>query len=152
MLLLGRGANNQNGNFFWNWNLHIHIDQTWLQNLHQDLTSLPLQNISKILTKLQLQILPELQLQNLDQTLCSKSEQKFCFMTKSTTNCCQHDPHYQHQQQLQPQQVLSWSDSGLIRRTLDFPFAYISISPLCAPLVFCFCQFAPAPPRHYSVL
>ena len=25
---------------------------------------------------------PELQLQNLDQTLCSKSEQKFSFMTK----------------------------------------------------------------------
>ena len=45
--------------------------------------SLPLQNISsKILTKLLLQILPELQLQNLDQTLCSKSEQKFSFMTK----------------------------------------------------------------------
>ena len=37
---------------------------------------------SKILTKLQLQILPELQLQNLDQTLPSKSEQKFSFMTK----------------------------------------------------------------------
>ena len=29
-----------------------------------------------------MQILPELQLQNLDQTLCSKSEQKFRFMTK----------------------------------------------------------------------
>ena len=29
-----------------------------------------------------MQILPELQLQNLDQTLCSKSEQKFIFMTK----------------------------------------------------------------------
>ena len=42
-----------------------------------------LQNISrKELTKLQLQILPELQLQNLDQTLCSKSEQKFSFLTK----------------------------------------------------------------------
>ena len=59
------------------------IDQTWLQNLNQDSTSLLLQNISsKILTKLQLQILPELQLQNLDQTLCSKSEQKFSFLTK----------------------------------------------------------------------
>ena len=46
-------------------------------------TSLPLQNISsKILNKLLLQILPELQLQNLDQTLWSKSEQKFNFMTK----------------------------------------------------------------------
>ena len=30
-----------------------------------------------MLNKLQLQILPELQLQNLDQPLCSKSEQKF---------------------------------------------------------------------------
>ena len=30
----------------------------------------------------QLQILPELQLQNLDQPLCSKSEQKFIFLTK----------------------------------------------------------------------
>ena len=36
----------------------------------------------KRLAKLQLQILPELQLQNLDQTLCSKSEQKFSFLTK----------------------------------------------------------------------
>ena len=34
------------------------------------------------MAKLQLQILPELQLQNLDQTLCSKSEQKFSFLTK----------------------------------------------------------------------
>merc|ERR1712223_1741202 len=52
-------------------------------NLHQDATSLRLQNISsKILTQLQPQILPELQLQNLDQTLCSKFEQKFNFMTK----------------------------------------------------------------------
>ena len=59
------------------------IDQTWLQNLDQDSTSLPLQNISsKILNKLLLQILPELQLQNNDQTLCSKSEQKFFSMTK----------------------------------------------------------------------
>ena len=33
-----------------------------------------------MLNKLQLQILPELQLQNLDQTLCSKYEQKFSFM------------------------------------------------------------------------
>ena len=29
-----------------------------------------------------MQILPELQLQNLDQPLCSKSEQKFSFLTK----------------------------------------------------------------------
>ena len=44
---------------------------------------LPPQNISsKTLTKLQLQILPELQLQNLNQTFCLKSEQKFSFMTK----------------------------------------------------------------------
>ena len=35
-----------------------------------------------MLNKLQLQILPELQRQNLDQPLCSKSEQKFSFMTK----------------------------------------------------------------------
>ena len=35
-----------------------------------------------MLNKLQLQILPELQLQNLDQPLCSKSEQKLSFMTK----------------------------------------------------------------------
>ena len=42
---------------------------------------LPDKNISgKILTSLK--ILPELQLQNLDQTMCSKPEQKFCFMTK----------------------------------------------------------------------
>ena len=32
--------------------------------------------------KLQLQIMPELQLQNIDQTLCSMSEQKFSFLTK----------------------------------------------------------------------
>ena len=37
---------------------------------------------SKLLTKLQPQILPELQLQNLDQTLCSKTEQKINFITK----------------------------------------------------------------------
>ena len=36
----------------------------------------------KKLTKLQLQISPLLQLRNLDQTLCLKSEQKFCFITK----------------------------------------------------------------------
>merc|ERR1712214_243351 len=42
-----------------------------------------LQNISrKELTKLQLQILPELQLQNLDQTFCSKSELTLRFLTK----------------------------------------------------------------------
>ena len=48
---------------------------------------------------------------NLDQTLCSKSEQKFNFMTKtsaskSATNCPQHVSKHQHQQQSQPQQVL----------------------------------------------
>jgi len=44
----------------------------------------PLQNISsKLLTKLQLQNLAsELQLQNLDQTSYSKSEQNFTFLTK----------------------------------------------------------------------
>ena len=34
------------------------------------------------MAKLQLQILPEPQLQNIDQTLCSKSEQKFSPITK----------------------------------------------------------------------
>ena len=42
-----------------------------------------LQNISrKKLTELQFQILPELQIQNFDQTLCSKSQQKVSFLTK----------------------------------------------------------------------
>ena len=35
-----------------------------------------------MLNKLQLQILPEIQLQSLDQPLCSKSEQKLSFMIK----------------------------------------------------------------------
>ena len=35
-----------------------------------------------MLNKLQFQNLAELQLQNLDQPLCSKSEQKFSFLTK----------------------------------------------------------------------
>ena len=48
------------------------------------------------MAKLQLEILPEPQLQNLDQTLCSKSEQKFNFITK---------PQLPLQQQYQPQQV-----------------------------------------------
>ena len=59
----------------------------------------------KKLSKLQLQILSEFQLQNFDQTLCSKFEKKVSFLTsasKSVTKCCQHD-HYQ--QQLQHQQV-----------------------------------------------
>ena len=34
------------------------------------------------MAKLQFQILPEPQLQNLDQALCSKSDQKFSFVTK----------------------------------------------------------------------
>ena len=34
------------------------------------------------MAKLQQQILPEIQLKNLDQTLCSKAEQKFSFLTK----------------------------------------------------------------------
>ena len=38
--------------------------------------------LEKKLAKLQLQILTELQLQNLHQTFCSKSEQKFSFLTK----------------------------------------------------------------------
>ena len=36
-------------------------------------------NVGNLFT---IQILPELQFQNLDQTLCSRSEQKFSFMTK----------------------------------------------------------------------
>ena len=99
-------------NFFWSYhkfsnkswsNFILRIStKHQLQNLNQ--TSASSQNLSfKILTKpslristtiqlhkhqqkklanLQLQILPELQLQNLDQTLCSKYEQKFNFMTK----------------------------------------------------------------------
>ena len=60
-------------------------------------SSIKLQNLDQILTKIQFhnlyktsaekncpnssfKILPELQLQNPDQPLCSKSEQKFCFM------------------------------------------------------------------------
>ena len=62
-------------------------------------------------TNFSFKTLPEVQLQNLDQTLCSKSEQKFNFMTKTSasksgTNCRQHVSKHQHQQQAQPQQVL----------------------------------------------
>ena len=61
------------------------LDQTQLQNLDQDSTWIQ-HNLYKYqqkkLSKLQLQILSELQLQNFDQTLCSKSEQKFYCMTK----------------------------------------------------------------------
>ena len=54
-----------------------------LRNLNQTSAAKYWPNYSfKIRTKLQLQILPELQLQNLDQTLCSRSEHTFCFMTK----------------------------------------------------------------------
>ena len=81
---------------------NTNLDQIHLQNL--DLASTSQLNISisnklKILTKIQLhnlyktsaakcwtnssfEILPKLQLLNLDQPLCSKSEQKFSFMTK----------------------------------------------------------------------
>ena len=56
-----------------------------------------------MLNKLQFQNLAELQLQNLDQPLCSKTEKSLVLgpmsAPKSVTNCCQHDPHYQHQQQ-----------------------------------------------------
>ena len=51
-------------------------------------TKIQLHYLYKILTKLQPQILPELQLQNLDQTLCSKSEQKFNFMTNLRFQIC----------------------------------------------------------------
>ena len=83
-------------------------DENWSNFIFRILTKHRLQNLSsKILTKpsfgistkIQLhklyqtsaakcwtnssfKILPELQLQNLDQPLCSKSEQKFSFMTK----------------------------------------------------------------------
>ena len=61
---------------------------------------------SKIMTKLQLQNLAWTSTSkywpNLE-TLCSKSEQKLNFMTKSPSksapNCCQHVSHYQHEQQ-----------------------------------------------------
>jgi len=52
---------------------------------------------AKKLAKLQLQILPELQLQNLDQTLCSKSEQKISFLTK---------PQLRNLQQIVPNMIL----------------------------------------------
>ena len=68
---------------------------------HKILTKLQFQNLawtstSKALTKtcveslkkLPTKILPELQLQNLDQTLCWKSDQTSAF--KSAPNCCQH--------------------------------------------------------------
>ena len=58
-----------------------------------------------MLNKLQLQILPELQLQNLDQPLCSKSEQKFSFLTK---------PQFRNLQQIVADTILisnSYSDS-----------------------------------------
>ena len=50
---------------------------------------------AKCWTNSSFKILPELQ--NLDQTMCSTSEQTLA--SKSTTNCYQHDPHHQHQQQ-----------------------------------------------------
>ena len=58
--------------------------------------------------------MPELQQQNLDQTLCSESEQNVSFMTKpqlpdlhqTVANMILIN-HHQHQQQYQPQQVLS---------------------------------------------
>ena len=51
-------------------------------------------------------IMPELQLQNLYQTLCSKSEKSLA--SKSATNCPQHASKHQHQQQSQSQKVLCW--------------------------------------------
>ena len=49
------------------------------------------------MAKLQLQILPEPQLQNLDQTLCSKSEQKLSIFTK---------PQFQNLQQIVDNTIL----------------------------------------------
>ena len=48
----------------------------------QDLFGEKIFCVGKKLAKLQMQILPELQLQNLDQALCSKSEQKFSLLAK----------------------------------------------------------------------
>ena len=68
--------------------IELHFNHMKHQQQNNDQTKIHLgfnilQNISrKELTKLQLQILPELQLQNLDQTFCSKSEQTFRFLTK----------------------------------------------------------------------
>ena len=56
--------------------------------------------ISKILTKLQLQnLVPELQLQNFDQFLYSKSEQKFSFMTEPQFANLQQTVAKKHQKQ-----------------------------------------------------
>ena len=57
------------------------MNKLQLPNLQQTVGN-TITNTSKKLAKLRLQILPELQPQNLDQTLCSKSEQKFNFITK----------------------------------------------------------------------
>ena len=66
--------------------LHVVMSKILFVNLNiakgttEPNSTLPLQNISrKKQTKLQLQILPELQLQNPDQTLCSKSEKSLGF-------------------------------------------------------------------------
>ena len=56
-------------------------------------------------TEKHLKISPKLQIQNLDQTLCSKSEQKSNFMNKLQPH--QHVSQDKRQQQKQPQ-LLSW--------------------------------------------
>ena len=71
-----------------------------------------------------LQILPELKLQNFDQTLCSKSEQNFSFMTKlqlpNLHIVVQHNSQHQEKEQYkQPQQVLSWQRLITLKSTLD---------------------------------
>ena len=53
---------------------------------------------SKCWTNSSFKILPELQLQSLDQPLCSKSE-SLVLGPNVSFQICQHDLHYQHQQQ-----------------------------------------------------
>ena len=91
------------------------------QNFDQALTSKSQPNISistklklKILAKPSFIILTKIQLRNLNQTSaanlriltkpCAQSLNKSLALCpnlsfKSATNCCQHDPHHQHQQQ-----------------------------------------------------
>ena len=69
-------------------------------------------------------MLNKLQLQNLDQPLCSKSEQNFSFMTKlqlpNLHIVVQHNSQHQEKEQYkQPQQVLSWQRLITLKSTLD---------------------------------
>ena len=64
-------------------------------------TKLQVQNLEQTakiqLHNLSFKIWPELQLKNLDQTLCSKSDQTSA--SKSAPSCSQHISQHQHQQQ-----------------------------------------------------